>query len=293
LSTPENQHFDPQSIAHSDSSPATSFSATDGSQTNAPPSPVAVPPVENPVWNWWDLLVVLSLSIVTWLVSQLAILLGAHFLLYPRLPIIDLAQRPILALASMFVTEVAIAALIFLWVEGKYRVRLWQAIKWNWPAGIWRWVALGVAMLFVLNILGNLLPMPKDTPFEKLFSRPRDAYLVAIFAITLGPFVEELFFRGFFYPVVARRCGAAWGIFLTALPFALLHLPQYGDAWAAFLVIFVVGIVCGAVRAVTKSVGASFLVHVGYNGTQMVLAVLLTRGFTHMPKSLFFFRLLD
>jgi hypothetical protein len=33
-------------------------------------------------------------------------------------------------------------------------------------------------------------------------------------------------------------------------------------------------------------VGASFLVHVGYNGTQMLIAVLATRGFTHMPKGL-------
>jgi hypothetical protein len=51
-------------------------------------------------------------------------------------------------------------------------------------------------------------------------------------------------------------------------------------------VILIVGIVCGVVRAVTKSVGASLLVHVGYNGTQMLLAVLWTRGFTHMPKGL-------
>src|SRR5579863_3438079 len=130
------------------------------------------------------------------------------------------------------------------------------------------------------------LPMPKETHFEKIFMRPRDAYLLAIIAVSLGPLVEELFFRGFFYPVLARRWGAAWGIFLTALPFALMHMPQYGWAWGALLIVLMVGIVCGAVRAVTKSVGASFLVHVGYNGMQMLIAVAITHGFTRMPKSL-------
>src|SRR5579863_4983160 len=129
------------------------------------------------------------------------------------------------------------------------------------------------------------LPMPKETPFEKLFMRPRDAYLLAIIAVSLGPLVEELFFRGFFYPVLARRWGAAWGIFLTALPFAAMHMPQYGYAWGALLVILTVGIVCGIVRAVTHSVGASFLVHVGYNGTQMLIAVVATQGFRHMEKA--------
>jgi len=32
-------------------------------------------------------------------------------------------------------------------------------------------------------------------------------------------------------------------------------------------------------------VAASFLVHVGYNGTLMALAALLTDGFRHMPKA--------
>jgi membrane protease YdiL (CAAX protease family) len=104
--------------------------------------------------------------------------------------------------------------------------------------------------------------------------------------------MEELFFRGFMYPVLARRMGAAWAIALTALPFGLIHLPQYGWAWGAALVIFLVGVVCGVVRAVTRSVGASFLVHAGFNGTQMLIAIVMTQGFRHMPKALTQFSLL-
>ena len=61
-------------------------------------------------------------------------------------------------------------------------------------------------------------------------------------------------------------------------------------AWGAVLVISLVGVVCGAVRAVTKSVAAAFLVHVGYNGTLMAIAIAYTRGFTHIPKGIAIFR---
>lgn len=253
-------------------------------QTAAVPPPPD--PLENPPWNGWDVLAIVGLAFLTILISQFAILFGAHFFVYPHASLAVLAQKPLLLIVSQFIIDGIVAVFLFLLVEAKYHVRFWQAIQWNWPGQEWKWLGFGLVMLLALSVLENVLPMPKDTPFDKLFARPRDAYLLAIIAVTLGPLVEELFFRGFFYPVLARRWGMTWGVFLTALPFALMHMPQYGYAWGALLVILVVGIVCGVVRAVTHSVGASFLVHAGYNGTQMLIAVLWTRGFTHMPKGL-------
>lgn len=242
--------------------------------------------MENPVWNGWDVLLIAGLTLVTMVVLQLAVLLAAHWLWFPQESLADVSKKPILLIASQFLIYIPVAACMIALVEGKYHVGFWQAIRWNWPRSEWRLLALGAAMFFTLGLLQNLLPMPKDTPFEHLFDRPRDAYLLSIIAVTLGPLMEELFFRGFLYPVLARRMGVAWGIALTALPFGLIHLPQYGWAWGAALVIFMVGVVCGVVRAVTRSVGASFLVHVGFNGTQMLIAVVMTQGFRHMPKAI-------
>jgi len=250
------------------------------------PIPTAPPPIENPVWNGWDVLMIAGLTVVTMVVFQLAVLLAAHFLWYPQESLADVSKKPILLIASQFLIYIPVALCMVALVEGKYHVAFWRAIRWNWPRGEWRLLALGAAMFFVLGLLQNLLPMPQDTPFEHLFDRPRDAYLLAIIAVTLGPLMEELFLRGFMYPVLPLRMGAACGIALTALPFGLIHLPQYGWAWGAALVIFLVGVVCGVVRAVTRSVGASFLVHAGFNGTQMLIAVVMTQGFRHMPKAL-------
>ena len=285
MSSSDNPQFEPPPV--SAEAPTPTLSAPDPPPAaSVAPVPTAPTPIENPVWSGWDVLLIAGLTVVTMVVFQLVVLLAAHFLWYPNESLVDVSKKPILLIASQFLIYIPVAACMIALVEGKYRVAFWRAIQWNWPRGEWKLLALGAAMFFVLGLLQNLLPMPQDTPFEHLFDRPRDAYLLSIIAVTLGPLMEELFFRGFMYPVLARRMGAAWGIALTALPFGLIHLPQYGWAWGAALVIFLVGVVCGVVRAVTRSVGASFLVHAGFNGTQMLIAVVMTQGFRHLPKAL-------
>ena len=56
---------------------------------------------------------------------------------------------------------------------------------------------------------------------------------IGFFAITLGPLCEELVFRGFLQPLLIRTFGVAAGILLCAVPFALLHGPQYALVVAA------------------------------------------------------------
>lgn len=282
----DNPQFEPQPLVSAETQPPPASVADPFSAASIPPIPTAPPPVENPVWNGWDVLLIAGLTLVTMVIFQIAVLLIAHWLWFPRESVLDVSKKPILLIASQFLIYIPVALCMVALVEGKYHVPFWRAIRWNWPRPAWRLLALGAAMFFVLGLLQSLLPMPKDTPFEHLFDRPRDAYLLSIIAVTLGPLMEELFFRGFMYPVLARRMGAIWGVALTALPFGLIHLPQYGWAWGAALVIFLVGVVCGVVRAVTRSVGASFLVHAGFNGMQMLIAVVMTHGFRHMPQAL-------
>jgi uncharacterized protein len=290
LSSSDNPQFDQQPLATTEPRPVTSAPEPFVLAPVPPLASTALPsgplPVENPIWSGWDVLLIAGLTFLSMLVLQLLVIAGALWLVYPHSNLATVSQKPILLLVSQFLIYAVVATCMVMLVEGKYHVAFWQAIRWNWPQSVWKLLALGAVMLFTLGMLQNLLPMPKDTPFEHLFDRPRDAYLLAIIAVSIGPLMEELFFRGFMYPVLARRLGVAWGIVLTALPFGLIHLPQYGWAWGAALVIVMVGVVCGVVRAATHSVGASFLVHVGYNGTQMIIALVYTHGFRHMEKAL-------
>ncbi len=285
MSAPENPQLEPPPLNSEPQTPLQLITDPFPPPGFAPATP-APKAGENPVWSGWDVLQIAALTtLLAFLVVPLLIVFGAHRFAYPHESWVEVAQKPALALLSQFLAYIAVALYMVLLLRGKYHTRFLQAVRWNWPgiAGV-SLVGLGVLMLGI-DLLGKFLPMPKDTPFDQFFDRPLDAYLIAVFAVTLGPLMEELFFRGFLYPVVARRMGVIWGIILTALPFGLVHFIQYGRSWSAVLIIFLVGVVLTTVRALTKSVASSFLAHVGYNGTLMVLAALQTDGFRHMDKA--------
>jgi hypothetical protein len=96
--------------------------------------------------------------------------------------------------------------------------------------------------------------------------------------------MEELFFRGFLYPVLARSIGMPIAIFLTALGFAVLHGWQLMFSWGPVLVIFLVGLVLTIVRAKTNSVAAGVLIHMAYNGAITIAMFAATDGFRHLEK---------
>jgi uncharacterized protein len=289
LSSPENSQFEPQpplSVESQPSLPLASDPLLSDSFPPAPSLPTPAPePPRDPVWSGWDVLLIAVVAVLSLIVIQVLVLAGAKELIYPHLSWKDIAQKAVLAILAQFLAYIPLAIFMVVLVEGKYHVRFWPAIRWNWPRSQWKMLGLGALVLLSLNLLGHFLPMPQSTPFEELFSRPRDAYLMSVFAISLGPLMEELFFRGFLYPVLARRMGVFWGIFFTALPFGLIHMFQYGYAWGVVLLIFLMGVVCTAVRAATGSVASSFLVHVGYNATEMLLFAIATDGFRHMEKA--------
>jgi CAAX protease family protein len=254
-----------------------------------PPLVPITPPAENPVWGWWDVILIALLTLLTLVIVELLTVVGARVFIYHRLSISEVAQKPVLALVGEFLSYIAVAIYMVMLVEGKYHVRFGEAIRWNWRgSAVAKFLGLGV-MTVGLDLLSRFLPMPKTTPFDQFFAHPSDAYMMAVFAVTFGPLMEELFFRGFLYPVLARQTGMVMAVLLTSLPFGLIHYLQY-KSWAAVLVITLVGVVLTTVRAVTKSVAASFLVHVGYNGTLMVLAALATDGFRHMDNAVFCWR---
>jgi membrane protease YdiL (CAAX protease family) len=128
------------------------------------------------------------------------------------------------------------------------------------------------------------LPIPKDLPIDTFFRTPAEAWALGLLSITLAPLMEELFFRGFLYPVLARGLGLPVAVFLTALGFAALHGSQLMFSWGPVLVIFLVGLVLTLVRAKTNSVAAGVIIHTAYNGTITVAMFAATDGFRHLEK---------
>jgi membrane protease YdiL (CAAX protease family) len=117
-------------------------------------------------------------------------------------------------------------------------------------------------------VLGYLLGAPKiETEMEKLLKDPVSIATVALLAVTLGPLIEEIFFRGLLQPVIAARAGAAAGILASALLFGTIHLPQYSWSWRHLLLVTTAGCIFGWRRHATGSTGAATITHASYNLT--------------------------
>ena len=247
-----------------------------------PPTPPQRRTDEDPPWTGWDVLIIIGVTIGASFVLGLVVVVAAKFLARGQTSWFILARSPELLLLAQLLAYAVVFAVMYVLVAAKVG-QFWNPLQWRWPVS-WPAFLFGGALLYMgLAGVGQLLPIPKHLPIDRFFSTSREAMLMSIFAVSFAPLMEELFFRGFLYPVLARRLGVIASIVLTSAAFGILHGAQLKYSWAV-LIIFLVGVVLTAVRAVTKSVAASFLVHVGYNGTLSVLMYVYTGGFRHLEK---------
>lgn len=158
---------------------------------------------------------------------------------------------------------------LYLLLRLKHGRPFWESLGWiGFGERFWERVFLGVALALGVAMLGALLRTPNlDTPMKRLLSDRLSVMLVGVAAATIGPMCEELAFRGFFQPLLVRSLGAAPGIVLTALPFSLLHGPEYAWSWRHLLLITLAGVAFGWMRHKTGSTAAAAVMHAGYNST--------------------------
>ena len=259
--------------------------------TTAAVLPATVPdPLTGSVVDFADVLMVLAVAFVGLVISNFVI--GAIF-------VIRNGGRPpaVAALTSnvFFIIPVqlcgyaiAVASMLFL-VSVRHRTNFWKGISWNAPSSSTdgaKWFGGGASLGLLSLVASNLLEpwIPKSLPINELFRTTSAAYVLSAFGILVAPLVEELFFRGFLYPALAKVTGVATSVVLTALGFALLHSEQLAKAWAPLMVLFVIGTVLTVVRARTQSVARCVLMHMGYNTMLFSAMFIATDGFRHMER---------
>ncbi|MFA5094684.1 MAG: CPBP family intramembrane glutamic endopeptidase [Candidatus Omnitrophota bacterium] len=131
-----------------------------------------------------------------------------------------------------------------------------------------------VIMVFVLLGLRIFNYEPPETrALEMLYEtdRPKLLFILTGLVTLLGPVMEELFFRGFAYPVVRKKMGARNAIILVSLVFSLLHLNI-----VSFFPILALGILLAYLYEKTGSIIPCIAVHIVHN-TTVVFFVFLYR----------------
>ena len=243
-------------------------------------------------WGWLDLLVLLVVTIGATILAGVAV--STAF--FARGVTQSQLQNPGMERSLwILVTQVAVFACVlgYLWfsVAISHRRPFWRTIGWK-PLEIGEaprsvvylaYVLGGGLLCFLVSVISNSYGPQRELPIQEMFQDRRSALLFVALAVFLAPLIEETIFRGYIYPVVARTFGMGFGVLLTGTLFGLLHAQQLWGGWVQIAMLVVVGIFLTYARAITRSVVASYLVHLGYNSFMAIGFLLSPLGYRALP----------
>ncbi len=208
-----------------------------------------------PFWTYEDLALFLGAILPVYLVSAMVLRL-AH-----------LSSEALQALLFQSLIYALLTAILYILISARHGQPFWRSLGWTFSfRGIWILLPAGPLLALAMARLGELLHTPAiPSPLEGFISNRISLVVLMLFVTLIGPIWEELLFRGFLFPLLAKSVGPWLGIVLSAIPFALLHGAQNEWSWQYVLLIFIAGFVFGYTRYKTGSTAAAAVVHAGYN----------------------------
>ncbi len=245
-------------------------------------------------WNWLDLLFLIAVAIsgtiiITLLLIKGFAIFGLSFHHIQKSP----SDQNLFLIFNQTLLSAVLLAYLAVQMRHSFHAPFWRTIGWR-PletgrtprAAAYLGLILSGFMLAILVTASSaIFKAPKQTPIEQFFQDRRSALLLMSMAVLLAPVLEETIFRGYIYPVIARSFGVNASILVTGTLFGLLHASQLWGAWAQIAMLVVVGIVFTYARARTRTVVASYILHVSYNSCLFLGFLLASHGLRHFPAA--------
>lgn len=253
-----------------------------------------LPPDLRVPWGWGDLGFFLVFYLASTFVISISVVLGAAAIFHLSLEGLDKNPRVVSALIFAQVL-ISLGALLYLGILASHRRAggFWRGLGWK-PLGgdgtrttlaaVAGHVVAGVVLAIIVGVAEKHVGPAPPVPFEQLFQTKQTILMLMAFGILLAPLVEEIMFRGFLYPVVARTFGIVTGVLGTGIMFGAFHAQQLWGAWAQIGLLMGVGAVLTYARARSGTVLASFLIHVTYNSTIFLSLLYVTHGLRDLSQ---------
>lgn len=96
--------------------------------------------------------------------------------------------------------------------------------------------------------------------------------IAGITIILVAPFIEELIFRGFLLRTLSNKMGIFYGSIISALIFAMLHMP-----WHSIIPIFILGLIINSLVIRSKSLWPAIAFHTFNNAMTFLVQVLIIK----------------
>lgn len=243
-------------------------------------------------WDWIDLVLLVAISIGGVLAESMVLVsvFGAFGIGYAQLRS-STDDRVLFAICTQVLLYFILLGYLFAQMRIRSSSPFWRAIGWRTLQApsvprplVWLGFVFGGFLLQLLVTFGSsAFPPKRALPIQVVFESRNTAIFFMAVAVVLAPVVEETIFRGYIYPVVARSFGVAASVIFTGAIFGLLHASQLGFAWWQVALLVFVGIVFTWARAATRTVTASYLLHVSYNSFQVIEFLLVSHGLHALP----------
>ncbi|MDD5614528.1 MAG: type II CAAX endopeptidase family protein, partial [Candidatus Omnitrophica bacterium] len=187
----------------------------------------------------------------------------------------------LLSFISSFALDIAVAVLIVYWLKKKHKQTLSalgikvRRVLHDFKLGFLSYMSF-LPVIFIVFMLSAAYFQKYDSGgsgqlvfyfliFEK---NPYILAAVSLFVAVIGPFVEELFFRGLLYGSLKKSIGVFQAALVSSLVFSMLHMNLIG-----LLPILSLAILLVYLYEKTGSFWVPFFVHVLHNS--FILAVVL------------------
>jgi len=234
-------------------------------------------PIVRVHWRWLDLLLMLIVGIIVLFAGQLALgivnrqLQGNFFAAF--IAPLELLWEVIVLVSTVYLlglcrthqswAAIGLRPVPWIWVGGALALDLCALPL----VGM---VSVLVRVMLKQPLTGSPSPMLTHTHYSLL-----SVGLTILIGGLLGPFAEELFFRGVIYNFLRERWGMWAGAFGSAFVFAVAHF-SISNATSAF----VIGIFFAVAYERSKSLWTSVLMHAAFDTTILLLFYLTARSFT-------------
>jgi hypothetical protein len=264
----------------------------------APPQPQPVfrqyPEDLRVPWGWPDLVFFVLVAFLGIVFVAITLTIGRSlFHVHPDDVRNSVSENSFLLILGQIVLWLLLLGYLAVQVRVRFEAPFWRTIGWRQlqTGSIPRRVVYlslilgGFGLSLLVQLASAALQTKAKLPIQEYFQDPRSALLLMLMSILLAPLVEETIFRGYIYPVLARSFGVGASVLITGTLFGLLHAPQLWGGWGQILLLIGVGIIFTAARAISRTVVASYILHVSYNSFLFIAFLVASHGLRHFPAN--------
>lgn len=244
-------------------------------------------------WGGAELFILFGFAIVAFIVIEFSAVsyIAAHYHLGRSQLLQFVTTNAAFAVGLQAFWSAVVLLFLLVIIRGYLNAPFWRSLHWSAlrprtvPASMVYSVCIfgGITLAMFVAFISHFAGEKTHLPIQDFFHTRANVIWLMIFGIAFAPFFEETIFRGYLYPVFARKWGVPAGVIITGVLFGAMHAAQLWGGWLEITMLIFVGIVLTAVRAAARSVLASYLVHVSYNSFLFLGFFIGTQGLKHIP----------